>query len=630
MPHLHDKVRRSCFCAVAAVSCVLVELHTPLAAQTGSIHEPVRYIGEARAFPPAHDGQLRPAVGVETVQVLRANRTRPEAADKFGWTYNHAPMIAYWNGRFYIEYLSNPVGEHIAPGQTFLCTSVDGRRWDPPQVVFPIYKLLPPDPPGTAMMHQRMGFYIAPDQRLLAMAFYGHAPDPFGPGGIGRVVREIHHDGSFGPIYFLRYNTRSGWGERSTGFPYYKTSPDAGFVQACDAFLNNRLMREQFWEEEELFEGDFFSVKSHGTQEAFNWFHRKDGKVVGLWKWSMAALSDDEGKTWSPPVKCPTLQMTGAKISGRRTSDGRYALVYTSNIDDDHRWPLVVVTGNDGVFFDNMLCVHGEVPPRRFAGRYKDFGPQYNRMVEEGNGQTPGADQWVTYSVNKEDIWVSRIPVPMRGRVTGPVRDTFDDLAVGGPVTNWNTYSPNWAPVAIAAFPSATNKSLELQDHDPYDYARAVRVFPETKAVTVHFRVRGDQNRNGTLEIEVTDHVGYRPVRLIFAADGKIRIQNGGDSSALAQYEPGKWYELALKVDVSRQTFDVLLDGKPVAAAAKFAEYANSVERLSFRTGPYRNEPTIRTSAEKAPDRTSPNPDVPEPNAVYHVDEVSITPDPAG
>ena len=181
----HDRALIVCMLAAGALLCA----PAASSAQTGGIREPVRYIGEARAFPPAHDGQLRPAVGVESFQVTRANRSHPELADKFGWTYNHAPMIAYWNGRFYVEYLSNPVGEHIAPGQTFLSTSVDGRRWDPPQVVFPIYKLLPPDPPGTAMMHQRMGFYIAPDQRLLAMAFYGHAPDPFGPGGIGRVVR---------------------------------------------------------------------------------------------------------------------------------------------------------------------------------------------------------------------------------------------------------------------------------------------------------------------------------------------------------------------------------------------------------------------------------------------------------
>ena len=191
-----------------------------LVAQTGSIHEPVRYVGGPVVHQQSHDGQLRPAIGVESFQVMRANRTHPELADNFGWTYNHGPNIVYWNGRFYVEYLSNPVGEHIAPGQTLLCSSVDGRHWDAPQVVFPIYELGPPDPRGTtAMMHQRMGFFIAPDGRLLVMAFYGHAPNPFGKGGIGRVVREAYKDGTFGPIYFLRYNTPSGWGENNTSYP---------------------------------------------------------------------------------------------------------------------------------------------------------------------------------------------------------------------------------------------------------------------------------------------------------------------------------------------------------------------------------------------------------------------------
>lgn len=49
------------------------------------------------------------------------------------------------------------------------------------------------------MMHQRMGFYISENDRLLVLAFYGHAEDPFREGGIGRVVREIYKDGSFGP-----------------------------------------------------------------------------------------------------------------------------------------------------------------------------------------------------------------------------------------------------------------------------------------------------------------------------------------------------------------------------------------------------------------------------------------------
>jgi hypothetical protein len=594
-----------------------------LLAQTGSIHEPVRYVGGPRVNNNAHDGQLRPAVGVESFQVMRANRTHPEVSDQFGWTYNHAPMIVYWNGRFLVEYLSNPVGEHIAPGQTLLCSSVDGRHWDAPRVVFPVYKLQPPDKPGTAMMHQRMGFFIAPSGRLLVLAFYGHAPNPFHKGGIGRVAREAYKDGTFGPIYFLHYNKLSGWGENNTGYPFFTHSTDKGFVEACEAMLGNRLMREQ-WHDEEHLEDDAFSDKNLDHPEAFNWYHRKDGKLVGLWKWSKAAISEDEGKTWSTPVRMPTLQMTGAKISGRRTSDGRYALIYNPNLDDDHRWPLAIVTGEDGILFDNMLCVQGEVPPRRFAGKYKDFGSQYNRVIEEGNGRTPGPSLWVAYSMNKEDIWVSRVPVPVRHSVTGLILDTFDNLAAGGPVTDWNIYSPRGASAEVTDFPSAANKSLELRDRDPYDYARAIRVFPEAKRVKLQFKVHAQQNHTGRLEIEVTDAFGYRPVRLIFAADGNLKGSNGAKKELLTPYQANKWYVIDLDVDVAAGKFDVVIDGKPRVTGAKFAEYVKSVERLSFRTGSIRDTPTLKTSTDTQPDQSNPNPDVPEPLAVYHIDDVKI------
>lgn len=628
-------MRRAAYFVLILTGFCWFEASSTLVAQTGSAHEPVRYVGGPLVDANAHDGRLRPAVGVETFQVMRANRSRPKLADDFGWTYNHAPMIVYWNDRFYLEYLSNPVGEHIAPGQSLVCTSTDGRRWSAPKVSFPIYKLRPPDKPGTAMMHQRMGFFIAPDGRLLVLAFYGHAPQPFGRGGIGRVVREIYKDGSFGPIYFLRYNSRRGWGESNTNFPLYKRSSDKGFVAACDAMLANRLMREQFWDEERL-DGDFFSVRFPGSsdqqnwadREAFNWFHRKDGKIVGLWKWSEAALSSDEGKTWSVPVKCPTLQMTGAKISGRKTSDGRYALVYNPNLDDDHRFPLAIVTGDDGILFDHMLCIQGEVPPRRFAGKYKDFGSQYNRCVEEGNGRTPDPDLWVAYSINKEDIWVTRVPVPVRERVAGPVHDTFDSLKAGGSVTDWNTYSPRWAPVSVVDFPSAENKSLELQDQDPYDYARAIRVFPESKRAAVHFKVHAAQSHTGRLEIEVTDRFGYRPVRLVFAEDGNLRIQNGAEVATLMPYQADKWYDVRLNVDVSNGRFDVSLDGKPIKTTIAFAEYVKSVERISFRTGTYRKLPDFKTSTDedRSPDLDDPNPDLQVPLATFHIDDVTIAP----
>src|ERR1700754_1406538 len=142
----------------------------------------VHYTGNTVVNVDYHHGQLSPAVGVHSTQIFRANREHPDWADGFGFTYNHAPMLAYWNNTFYVEYLSDKVGESVPPGQTLLMTSKDGETWSKPTVVFPQYKI--PDGttkeghPGVAkdlysVMHQRMGFYTSKSKRLLVLGFYG-------------------------------------------------------------------------------------------------------------------------------------------------------------------------------------------------------------------------------------------------------------------------------------------------------------------------------------------------------------------------------------------------------------------------------------------------------------------------
>lgn len=596
---------------------------TPAAiGQTGSVNEPVRYIGGVSIDLAPHDGRLRPPVGVANYQVMRANRSHPEMADGFGWTYNHAPMIAYWNDTFYLEYLSNPQDEHIAPGQTLLATSRDGRNWSAPEVVFPPYE----PPKGTPMpkgyrgymMHQRMGFYVAPDGRLLVLGFYGHAEDPFGKGGIGRVVREAYRDGGYGPIYFIRYTSHAEWNEKNTSYPLYNRSADAGFVEACQALLADKLMTLQ-WQDEDCTRGDFYS-----EVEALSYYHRQDGNIVALWKWSLAALSTDGGGTFSKPVKLPTITMDGAKQWGQRTDDGRYALVYNPTEHSEHRYPLGIVTGDDGIIFDDLLVVHGEVPPRRFFGRWKDYGPQYTRGIVEGNGNPPGDDMWITYSVNKEDMWVSRIPAPVRYHVEGPVADTFDTLETGGNVPDWNFYVPRWAPVRVVEFPGASNKSLEFRDEDPYDYAKAVRVFREGTAARIQCRVLAKQANSGLLDIEVLDRYGNRPVRLRFDKDGQIKAIDGGNVVAAAPYMRDTWHAIEITVDaVPFGHYALAIDGRTVLREAALAEAVRSVERLSFRTGPYRDEPTRHTDNEKkAP--PLPGADDPVPAAVFYVDDVRV------
>ena len=61
-------------------------------------------------------------------------------------------------------------------------------------MVFPVQSL---PVVGDVLMHQRMGFHVAFNGRLLVLAFYSKQGDlNNGTSGIGRVVREIYADGT--------------------------------------------------------------------------------------------------------------------------------------------------------------------------------------------------------------------------------------------------------------------------------------------------------------------------------------------------------------------------------------------------------------------------------------------------
>lgn len=606
---------------------LLALLCQPIIAQTGTKVEPVRYVGGEIDNPNLHDGALRYVVGVENRQVVRANRTHPAEAEDFGWTYNHAPNMTYWNGQFYLEYLSNPKDEQQPPGHTLLVTSKDGRSWQKPIVAFPVYQA----PQGVSIpngytgyiMHQRMGFYTSPDGRLLMLAFYGHSYDPFKQGGIGRVVREVYKNGSLGPIYFIRYSSHTSWNEHNTAFPFYKSSPDKKFVAACNALLADKLKTLQWVDEDRGLDG-FYSLKdSINTVQALSYYHRKDGAVVALWKKSWAALSFDEGRSWSTPVKVPTLIMAGGKNWGQRTKDGRYAMCYNPIATQPYRYPLIAISSDDGILFDNMGVVHGEVPSRRFYGENKDFGPCYVRGITEGETTPPGNDMWLTYSVNKEDIWVSRVPLPIKVSYDGRVDDHFDDVIAGNTVPYWNIYSPKWADVAVANFPSVQNKSLCLTDADPYDYARAIRVFRTSEKAVLSFKFYVEQQNDNTLQVDITDRYGNRTVRMVMDR-GMLYVEKEGSRTVIGKYENKQWNNISIDVDAKGLgTYSVMLNDKKAVESLPLCEAVKSIERISFRTGDYRC----------LPDRNTPNQqpcaplvgcDEKVPASIYYIDDVKV------
>ncbi len=582
------------------------------AAQTGSPAEPVSYVGGEICNPRLHDGGFGYMVGAENIQVMRANRTHPEQADSFGWTYNHAPNLTYWQGKFYLQYLSNPSDEHQPPGHTLIAESVDGRTWSKPRVAFPVYKAPEgvgfPEPYYGYIMHQRMGFYRAPDGRLLTVAFYGHSYDPFKEGGIGRVVREIYHDGSMGPIYFLRYSSHADWGEHNTSYPFYRRSPDSGFVAACDSLLADKLKTLQWIDEDRGLDGFYTLRDSINTVQATCTYHRGDSAVVALWKKSWAALSTDGGASWSTPVRVPSLIMAGGKNWGQRTADGRYAMVYNPIETQPYRYPLIATVSTDGIVFDSMAVVHGEVPPRRFFGENKDFGPCYVRGITEGMEQPGDSCLWLTYSVNKEDIWVSRVPLPLRSVVCGAVNDTFDEIASGAPVPGWNLYRPLWCDVSVTS-----GGELRLEDSDLYDYARAIRVFEPTDRVLIEFDIMVESDGEEPFEADITDRHGTRAA-VISLLDGKIVLND----VIVDTYTPGEWKHISLQAD-THGAGTTIYNGRQVPAASAVKQ----VERLSLRTGPWRNLPDRNTpNQQQAP--PLPGCDDQTDKQSYLIDNVSI------
>ena len=195
-----------------------------------------------------------------------------------------------------------------------------------------------------------------------------------------------------------------------------------------------------------------------------------------------------------------------------------------------------------------MRVVHGEVPRQRYAGADKNIGPQYVRGISFWNtdGSRNEPAMWLAYSVNKEDIWVSRIPIPIQAEGSG-----------------WNLYAPKWADASITDSPP---DQLRLEDHDPYDYARADRLFPPASKLAAEFEVMAKHISARNLEIELWGEFNdARPARIVLKPQGDIQIA----ASDVAKYVVNQWVKFQINADATKSEFNVSINGAP-AVAFKF------------------------------------------------------------
>ena len=539
------------------------------------------------------DGALPHAMGVHSFQILRANRAHPEASDNFGWTYNHAPMLAWYHGRYYVEYLSNPVSEHETPGQTLLCTSEDGVNWSFPEVVFPpvevrldCYKGPRSDNMPNSILtvpHQRMGFYRGSNDCMLLLSFYGIVHDrrksaPCDGWGVGRVVRRIYPDGSKGGIFFLMYNEVAGYTRFNTDiYPFYEDSGDSELIQACRELLSDRPVLNQMYEEQRN-DKQLFPVP---LRQAASFYTIKDGEMITVFKHGVSMRSSDGGRTWSEIVPNLTLKTSTGKVWGQKTDDGRFALMYNPTPDGQHRWPIAIVSGEDGLNFADMRAVTGYMSPQRYGGIDKNLGPQYMRGICERNPKAPDGRIHLVYSNNKEDIWISHLPPQTGLEPEKRISERFDE---GGFPARWSVYSPAWAPVRMEG------GAMRLSDCDPYDCARVERRVSESVRGRVSLELEVESVSSAyEIALSLHDELEGAPVEIYINARRELRVRAGGRDEKRLEVPFNQKFDIAIDFDCEKGAFTLACMGQTALFAMNTA--CTRIGRVSLATKSQRNIP---------------------------------------
>ncbi|MCD7710140.1 MAG: six-hairpin glycosidase, partial [Porphyromonadaceae bacterium] len=223
----------------------------------------------------------------------------------------------------------------------------------------------------------------------------------------------------------------------------------------------------------------------------------------------------------------------------------------------------------------------------------------------------PDGKLWVTYSMNKEDIWVASVPVPVKISATAHADGSFSKYGNLADMTDWNIYSPLWAPVSLEG------EWLVLSDKDPYDYARVEKVIPATKNLTVDFDVRAAQNSYGQLNIEFLDDRGNMCTRIVMDSLVTFKVKSGARySSILKNYKPDQTYHITVKLSVDGHVGIYYVDGGK-GSSKMFDTPVEAITRIVFRTGDLFDKPDMETPADQTEDM--PRADEEDPMATFYI-----------
>ncbi len=312
--------------------------------------------------------------------------------------FNLHSYIAHHDGQFWAVWSSSRVGEEDPDQRVLYATSRDGHRWSEPRE-------LAADPDGPQGPARWIARGISVEQgKLTALAAYIESAD-YRLRGRGEVWRGLR---------LMRFEwTGDRWESRGVyAEDCMNNFPPIRLNGADSLVCRDRRMDVSMaladgaggWKRTAIASAPPFDRMDEPT-----YYATEGGEVHMIIRdntrsgFLLRALSSDDGRSWSPPVRTNYPDAT-SKNFPHRLSNGWYFLI--NNPDPARRDPLAISFSRDGWEFAQPRLVRGSPPARRFEGRAKGSGTvQYPHAVEHGGSL------WVIYSVNKEDIEVAELPI---------------------------------------------------------------------------------------------------------------------------------------------------------------------------------------------------------------------------
>ena len=311
-------------------------------------------------------------------------------------TYINNVLLTAFKGRYYCMWQQSARDEDTPDTRVMLSASKDGKRWGPATVLA--------TPTDSTFVSP--GGWIQQGDTLVAFLNYTCAADR-SQGGTAWYITTLD-----GKRWTHPQPVRMADGKPMQGLLEQDPVqlPDGRWVGAahfqpglklCPVYADDPL---RAWHKARFRQGEGSPLES-------SQYLTPDGNLVMFFRdqassfKKLYSLSSDQGETWTAPVVSDIPDSRSKQCAGA-LPDGRTFWIGNPTGNKSRRL-LVLALSRDGYRYDEAYLLAGpeDLPRQQFAGQYKTLGYNYPKAT------VIGPDLWVSFSLNKEDAALIRIPL---------------------------------------------------------------------------------------------------------------------------------------------------------------------------------------------------------------------------